>query len=92
MRFIFFFILILNACEILSQTSWEIYSTINEVEEIGFNDDMVYVCHRGGFAIIDQITGQEIIYNTGNSSLQGTGTAELEILSNGDMWLSLIHI
>ena len=68
MRSIFFFILILNACEVLSQTSWEIYSTIYEVEEIGFNDDMVYVCHRGGFAIIDQITGQEIIYNTGNSS------------------------
>ncbi len=72
----------------IAQTLWETHASTNIIGDVDVYQDRAYVCHRGGFTIIDLNTGVETRYNAANSDLQGSGTAELEIINFGEAWVS----
>ena len=74
-----------------AQIEWENHTSINSIVEIETYGDSVYITNRGNLAIYDIESGEGRELFPSNSGLKGSGTGEIEILSNGNHWVSNFH-
>ena len=82
---------ILLYCYVLSiygQEEWTNHTAIATIGDIETYDNKAYVTNTGGLLIIDLDTNEEELLVPANSGLDVMGTSEIEILSNGDAWIS----
>ncbi|MBK8944882.1 MAG: T9SS type A sorting domain-containing protein [Ignavibacteriae bacterium] len=83
----FIFILLINSFIYSQNSKWINYTYGNRINEITTDNDTVWVATRGGLVKINQINGETIFFNRGNSGIQSNLILTIAIDSKGNKWV-----
>ena len=81
-------IFLLITFSLFAQSTWETFSSIYLIYDVEIFEDKALVCHNHGFAVIDLGTEEIRQFNIVDEDLEPTGTRHVEVLSNGDAWVT----
>ncbi len=70
-----------------AQSSWEQYVAVGRTYETEIYGSKLYSANTGGLLVIDLDSKEETLFNPGNSRILELGVDEIEIESNGNLWV-----
>lgn len=83
-----FVLLVVLITPLKAQSDWEHFIARGQSLDVEIYNNTAYVATRSGLLTVNLDTKEETLIHPGNHTVPVQGFREIEILDNGDMWLS----
>ncbi len=69
-------------------SAWQVYNNGDVVQEIVEDGDELWIATNGGLVTMHRFSGNTTIYNTSNSPLRANNILDIDMDSNGTLWMA----